>query len=187
MECKQLWAILTLAATAPSAQAALLTYDFTVTATSGALIGESSNGSFSFDESIIPSVIPDGGVSVGAEGLLADLEFVWNGITYDETSANTGFFIFRPGRVFDACFGNNAGAGGCAVGALTNEWYVSLYSIGGGQFAYATPESFIGEGTVTYKRVPEPSILALIGTGIAGLFATRSRPNSRSFTSCGRS
>lgn len=183
MECRQLLAAMfTLASAAPSAQAALLTYNFTVTATSGALTGESSSGAFSFDEGIIPSVIPAGGVAVNEAGLLTDLQFVWNGTAYDETSANTGGFIFRPGGVFDGCFGTNASAGGCSVGAFTNDWYVALFSNGGGFFAYATPDSLIGEGPITYERVPEPSILALIGIGIgiAGLFTTVSQVNRRS-------
>ena len=58
----------------------LTTYDFTVTADTGPLSGDVANGSFSFNTSIIPR----GGGGLPESGLLTDLSFTWNGVTYNE-------------------------------------------------------------------------------------------------------
>ena len=66
-----------------------ITYSFRVTATDGPLAGATANGSFSYDSSI---VAPN--VTLSATGLLTSLSFTWHGITYDATTANTGFLSF---------------------------------------------------------------------------------------------
>jgi len=59
-----------------------LTVQFTVQATTGSLNGTTASGSFSFDSSIIPV----GGKEIDQVGLLTNLSFTWNGISY--TAAN---------------------------------------------------------------------------------------------------
>jgi hypothetical protein len=65
------------------AQSSSVTYDFTVTATSGPLSGEVANGSFTFNSSIIPA----GGGVVPASGLLTDLSFTWDKVPYTLSSS----------------------------------------------------------------------------------------------------
>lgn len=156
------------------AEAATVTFNFTVTATSGSLSGQSSTGFFSFDDSIIPS----GGGLVRATGLLTNLSFEWNSITYDTSTANTGFFDFGSSGDFDACFGTNASAGGCSAGAHEEIWYVALSKNGGGFFNYATPNDYVSDGTVSYslvENVPLPASLPLLITGlvVTGFVALR--------------
>jgi hypothetical protein len=65
------------------AKSTSVTYDFTVTATSGPLSGDVANGSFTFNSSIIPA---RGGV-VPASGLLTDLSFTWDKVPYTLSSS----------------------------------------------------------------------------------------------------
>lgn len=65
------------------AQSNSITYDFTITATSGPLSGDIANGSFTFNRSIIPA----GGGVVPATGLLMDLSFTWDGVPYSASSS----------------------------------------------------------------------------------------------------
>src|SRR5215472_15642660 len=90
------------------ANASPITYDFTVTATSGPLSGTIEHGTFSYDSS---SIVP-GGINQAA-GLLTGLSFVWNGISYDQTTANTGDLRFdASGHLTEALFGTDCSAGG---------------------------------------------------------------------------
>src|SRR5262245_34021366 len=95
-------------------QGATITYDFLVDGgDSGPLAGVSASGFFSFDDSIVP---PDAGDVLEA-GLLSDLEFSWNGVSYDETTANTGYLVFdATGALVDGAFGSDCQAGGCGAG-----------------------------------------------------------------------
>ena len=68
-------------------QAAIVTYDFTVTATEGSLAGTTASGLLSFDDSLL--AVPN--TSNQQTGLLTDLSFTWNGTTLDASTANTGF------------------------------------------------------------------------------------------------
>jgi hypothetical protein len=65
------------------AQSSSVTYDFTVTATSGPLNGDVANGSFTFNSSSIPA----GGGVVAASGLLTDLSFTWDNVPYTLSSS----------------------------------------------------------------------------------------------------
>jgi len=126
-----------------------LYYTFAVTATTGPLTGTSSTGKFTFDS----SVIPDGGGEVRRPGLFGDLAFVWNGIAYDETTANTGVLRFdSQGHLVEGTFGNDCPStlgGGCGVGAGSNQWLVYVAeSAMASRFYYATPSSYVDEGTV---------------------------------------
>lgn len=112
------------------------TYDFTVTipneAFNGPLAGASGTGSFTFDESLIPAT---GFGSVTGSALFTDFSFFWNGISYDETTANAtslGFggvpFLLPElfGQLTSFVFGNHChdpqAPGTCFVISNTNDW-----------------------------------------------------------------
>ncbi len=164
----------------PCASADELTYDFTVTATSGPLSGTVSSGSFSFDSSVIvpagppatscrPAISPcppTGGYAYGSH-LLDTLDFTWDSISYNASTANTGGLNFdESGNLIGFCFGDHAGAGGCAVQTGYEQWLVDssefIYSVPGGHAYWF--------GTVTFApATPEPSPLVLMGTGLLGV------------------
>ena len=102
-------------------------YEFTVTGASGPLAGVTSVGTFSFD----PAIVPAGGGYVEIAGLFESLSFSWDGVNYDEDSANTGTLAFNAdGTLFLALFGTNCGPSGfgCGVGdgASPHEWSFNI-------------------------------------------------------------
>jgi hypothetical protein len=145
------------------AQAAPITYVFTVTATQGPLNGSISIGTFTFDTS---SITP--GATNSDPALLTDLDFVWDGITYDETTANTGYLTFDgSGVLTSATFGNFCSPGTCQVTPGSEEWWV-----GGTAFDYSVPGATVGyAGTVTMSQTPEPASILLMISGMVALFA----------------
>ena len=147
-----------------TAHATPINYTFMVTATDGPLSGTSATGTFSYDSS---SIIP-GGININV-GLLTSLDFTWNGIHYDQTTANTGFLEFNSsGNLIptSSSFGNHCSSNSCEVDSNTEQWFV------GSNFTYSTLNSDgIFDGTTTFSLItaaPEPSTLALLGVGIAG-------------------
>jgi hypothetical protein len=152
-----------------------ITYAFSVTATNGPLTGATENGTFAYDSS---SVIP-GGTNI-LPRLLTNLEFTWNGISYDQTTANTGALEFNlDGSLSGIIFGTNCGfkPGGCLIVIGANSWVTVVENnLTFGEFDYSTPTSsdfFQGTATAVLTSVPEPPTLALLAVGIVGLLSWR--------------
>jgi hypothetical protein len=174
---------LTLAA-AFHANAFPIAYSFSATPTAGPLDGVTENGTFTYDSS---SIVPGGGNS--STGLLTALNLTWNGIAYNQTTANTGFLVFDPGGdLVYATFGNNCVAGTCTVNSGNEEWYINAEPGVTGSLSYSTPSSddfFGGTVTTALSAVPEPSAFTLLGVGIVGLMfiGAAQRPRPKGFPS----
>lgn len=164
--------ILSAAFFSSGSQASLITYGFEVTTTVGPLAGTSSVGSFTFDSSIIPI---GGGVLLQTD-LLTDLDFTWNSIVYDETTATTGSMVFSVnGDLLSILFGSDCDNGGCVVFSGTDDWsiytdFVFVYSLVGASSAYVDFYTAHLTGcTSGCAAVPEPSILGLMMLGFVSL------------------
>jgi hypothetical protein len=157
-----------------AADASPVNYTFLVTATEGPLAGTTAPGAFSYDTS---SIVP-GGINNNI-GLLTALNFTWNGITYNQTTANTGFLGFdAAGMLTSDTFGTDCIPGNpsaCHVSSPGPEaWFVAIPFIPvPPEFVYhvqGVDGNFLG--TVTQNLVaaaPEPPALALLGVAVAGL------------------
>ncbi len=167
------------------AAAGPITYQFGVTAIDGPLAGTTSIGTFTFDTSIIPS----GGGFVSVAGLFTQLAFAWEGVNYDETTANTGTLGFEAdGTLIYALFGTDCGPSGfgCGVGSDPNQWSFDIY-YGAGAFYYRSPadpiELFTGTTALTGPvSIAAPGTLPLLCLALAAWpFLRRSdrvmRPN----------
>jgi hypothetical protein len=167
-----------------NAAASPLTFQFGVTATDGPLIGATSSGTLTFDSSIIP---PAGGL-VSIAGLFTHLAFAWDGVNYNETTANTGELAFATdGTLYAVLFGTNCGPSGfgCGVGndrsLYPRQWDFSFF-VDAGAFQYITPTDPLGgpfNGSVTFtgpvSAVSAPGTLSLLCGGLTLLaFCRRS-------------
>ena len=159
---------------------------FEVQATGGPLAGAVADGTFTYDSSIIPS----GGGNVNQAGLLTQLDFTWNGIHYDETTANTGFLGFSAtGELDTAGFGTNCTAGLCSIIPTGQDVWDVTWNSSASIFFYITPPSeevFAGNLTVRMtSSIPEPGTLWLVVSVLIGLgldrsgWVRRSRPLKR--------
>jgi hypothetical protein len=172
------------------ATASPITYAFAVNGgPTGPFAGVTSSGFFTFDDSILPP----GGGTLDQANLFTDFAFTWNGISYDESTANTGRLTFDASGALDpmSFFGNNCGPGVCGVLQGTNEWYFQL-AVEGIYFGYGIPLVVgiqTGSGTVSLQSsaVPEPGTLVLIGFGLGGIgFVRRKRAHMTEATAHGR-
>ena|ERR1700722_1785249 len=168
-----------------AAHSAPITYDFMVNGgSSGPLAGQTATGSFSVDSSNTPA---SGGV-LNATGLLSDLSFTWDGISYNALTANTGSLIISwgsSGPVFGATFGTNCDAGTCSVasGGLdpSPQWFVQMFDNSPGTFVYGVPGDSVDvfSGTATFQpapvAVPEPGTIGVFGFGLGALFFVERR------------
>ena len=92
-----------------AADATPVNYTFSVTAGDGPLAGTTAAGTFSYDTS---SIVLNG--TNPSTGLLTALNFTWDGITYSQTTANTGLLQFgATGMLTRSLFGTN-----CVPGRL---------------------------------------------------------------------
>src|SRR5690348_15999174 len=129
----------------PKAEAIPVEHSFSVTATTGPLSGVTQSGTFAYDTN---SIVLDG--SNLNTGLLTALNFTWNGIAYDQTTANTGWLAFdATGDLKNVLFGNVCGPGTCSVSAFTNQWLV--IGVAATEFDYSTPTNFVFSGFVTFS------------------------------------
>ncbi|HEU4619693.1 MAG TPA: PEP-CTERM sorting domain-containing protein [Gammaproteobacteria bacterium] len=156
-----------------------VTYDFSVDGgSSGPLAGATASGYFSFDSSVIPA----GGGLLGRAGLFTDLAFTWNGISYDETTANTGSLVFDSnGALTGATFGTDCQAFGCQVSSRSIGWDIAWNPANFAHyFTYSFGNGHLGSGTPTVTEalpapVPEPASMGLLGLGLGGLCLARRR------------
>jgi hypothetical protein len=163
-----------------AASGSSIRYDFRVDATSGVLSGDTASGNFTFDSGTIPS----GGGIVGGTNLLTALSFSWDGITYDASTANTGWLAFNSkGDLTFFSFGNDCISLACAINTPSTDWLVSPGTVG---FVYSEGGPF-GFGKVSYSlvtSVPEPATAALFGLAlILGVLSLRTR--DRLTSTCG--
>lgn len=165
-----------------AAQGKTITYDFTVGGGGfGPLGNVSSSGSFAFDSSVIPN---GGGLIVGT-GLLTRLSFTWDGISYDQSTANTGALEFNSGGMLDGLnFGDACNAlGACSVDGNGHDWDLSgftsvgpltfaqfLYSAGDGRL-YSSDQTHVAAAPEIDPAAAWSGMTLLLG----GLAVLRSR------------
>jgi len=158
-----------------AASGASIMYDFRVDATSGVLSGDTASGNFTFDSGTIPS----GGGTAGATNLLTALSFRWDGITYNASTANTGWLTFNSkGHLTFFSFGDDCIALACTVNSPSTDWLASPGAVG---FVYSDSGP-LGFGKVSYSlvtSVPEPSTTSLFALalvlGVLSLRFSRAR------------
>ena len=143
------------------AAAAVVTYDFTVNATSGPLASQSFSGSFSFDDAAPPS-LGFGGESLYA---LTSFDFEFDGVGYQLTDLDYGDAAFDRGTFLGLDAGSAVFSFLPAIGDLPPAFFYDFGSA-------STQQS--GDGDVTY-RVPEPAAPLLAAMAMGAMLLSRRR------------
>lgn len=149
-----------LAVTLPAAQAATVSYSFSVAVDSGSLAGQTFIGNFSFDDAQVP------GTGIGGEDL------------YGLSSFNFGFGGSLS--IGDLNYGDAAFVGGQFLGLDAGGATFSFLPANGpfaASFAYDLGRGVAGNGSVTYtprvETIPEPATLWLALGLLGGLAGVR--------------
>lgn len=155
---------------AGSANAALVSHDFTVEAG-----GHTAAGSIAYDDAIVAQAVASGPLGIlrlDGIDLLTDLQFHWNGITYDEHNTRSGFMMFDPKtkRLNSIHFGSNCNiAPGCPIVTGDEEGWNAFATA-----EFGDPWFFQGgigpSGTIQMTglaRIPEPAPLLLLLANLA--------------------
>lgn len=155
-----------LAAALPVAQAATVSYSFSVAVDSGALAGQTFVGNFSFDDAQVP------GTGFGGEDL------------FTLTSFNFGFNGSLS--LADLAYGDAAFLGGQFLGLDAGGATFSFLPANGNfaaSFGYDLGGGIAGNGSVTYtprvETVPEPATLWLALGLLGGLAGVRRAVTAR--------
>lgn len=155
-----------LLATTPAA-ADVIDFEFTVDITSGALVGETFAGSFSYEGADV--------AGIGDEFVeLLSLEFGFQGFDFGLSDA-IAEAVFFDGEFLGLSY---------AVGfpaPVSFSFVAGFFSVDEAFFAYEDPMGD-GDGSIAYTEVSEPSMLLLLVIGLAALLSgvwLGSRPRQR--------
>lgn len=159
---------------AGSANAIPVTYDFTLTALTGPLEGESASGYFTYDDAVV-------GPGHNYNAYFSDFSLVWDSVAYDESTVRpASLSITSTGVLTNALFGSSCSPYYCEVFEGRSN-FVAAAALDNPFFTYLTADVARGSGSLSWTRraesVPEPGTLALFGIALAsvGLAQRRKR------------
>ena len=147
----------------PAATAAIVSYDFTVSTTSGPLAPQTFNGSFAFDDAVAPTM------GVGGEDLyaLTSFSFDFNSTSFALADLDYGDATFVGGSFIGLDAGNTTFSFLPANAPLPPAFLYEIAQVS-------------GDGNPVFNRVPEPAggLLAAAAFGVM-LIGRRRRPTGR--------